>query len=225
MAAKKTARQPGKVRVQPGQPAATELSRDQISDGHEDPQGRRQRRDQAGRSDSHSPCNHREARYRPDRDRSTTGLFLRHAEPRPEQGRRGRAGKTHPGRRGRHCRQAATGRPGRDRQGTASLGELQDGDRRRSGRIRLLRVVQGTLHGTGGEGRCRRQDAARLPVLEGAAGLLQQARPEGHRTSFAARPTVPRSCSRRGSGSSSSIAGSSSKCGCFPMAPATSRSP
>ena len=55
--------------------------------------------------------------------------FFDTPEPRPEQGRPGRARQAHRRRCRRYRRQAATGRSGHDQQGAASLGKLQDGSR------------------------------------------------------------------------------------------------
>ena len=161
---------------------------------------------------------------RPGRGPAAAGVLLRHAGPRPVQGRRGRTGKAYPGRARRHGRQAAACGSG---QIDGSCGARRASRSRWTScrRIRLLGVVQGRVHG---------QEVARRDRRQGAARPRCSRRSSGRST-----PRTRRRASRcdslshlgpvfllRGQAPAEGLrTASSSRCGSTPTARASSRSP
>ena len=142
---------------------APRLSDAQLGEHARARQGGRQRRAEAHRPDRLAPGDHPGPADRPGRGPAAPGLLLRHAGPRPRQGRARRPRAAHPGRPRRHGRQAAPGRPDELPDDGPPLGELQRRGRRDARRLRLLGLDEGPEHrggdprrGAAGPSRCGR---------------------------------------------------------------------
>ena len=121
------------------------------------------------------------ARHRPAGRADPAGLLLRHARPRAQRERRRRARAPRPGQGRRHRRQAAAGRPAGAARGAPPLAELRRRGGRDAGRLRLLRLVQGSALRAARARDPGRRATDPQALLQGAARLLRGACARGPR--------------------------------------------